>query len=84
MRPRLLIAMVIGALVPIVLWGIASLSSALQFLLAPGIFTVLLIFGAHGWTSAIIPLAFAIGYAVNAIFYGLLALAVLSVLKISN
>jgi hypothetical protein len=84
MGRRLPIAIAIGAIIPIVLWAIASLSSAFESLLTPGIMTAMLIFGAHGWTSEIILLGSVICYAVNAICYGLVAFAVLSVLKISN
>ena len=86
MRSRLIIAMSIGALVSIILLAITSLvtgGAALEYLGAPGIISIILIWGPHGPVPSDI-LALALVWAVNAIVYSLVALGILTVLKISN
>jgi hypothetical protein len=77
--------MAIGALVSMILLAIMSLvpgGRALEFLEALGIIAVMLVWGPHGPAPDILSLALV--WAVNAVVYSLVALAVLSVLKISN
>ena len=85
MKARLIIAMAIGALISMIFLAVPSLrdgTSAWAFLELPGMIAVLL----AGPPSSDI-LFSALAWAVNAIAYSLVALAVLSILsilKISN
>jgi len=75
-----MIAMGIGFLISTVFMAIPS-TNEWAFLELPGIGAAYLFWGAVG--NSVI-LGTAIGWAVNAVVYSLVALAVLSVLKISN
>ena len=86
MRPRLIIAMAIGTLTSMILLAVTALipsSRALESLEVPDIVTIMLVWGPHGPVPSDI-LALAIVWAVNAVVYSLVALGILSVLKISN
>jgi hypothetical protein len=80
LKARLMIAMGIGFLISTVFMAIPS-TNEWAFLELPGIGAAYLFWGAVG--NSVI-LGTAIGWAVNAVVYSLVALAVLSVLKISN
>jgi hypothetical protein len=80
MKRSFMIAMGIGFLISTVFMAIPS-TSELASLELPGMGAAYLFWGAVG-NSVIIGVA--IGWAVNAVVYGLVALAVLSILKISN
>ena len=85
MKRRHIIAIAIGALVSMILLAIPSGrhgTSAWAYLEAPGIIAIMLVWGPHGPAPDILSLA--VAWAVNAILYGVVALAVLSVFKISN
>ena len=82
MKARLFIAMAIGALISMIFLAIPSLrngTSEWAFLELPGMIAVFL---AGPISSDILFLALA--WAVNAAVYGLVALGVLSIFKISN
>jgi hypothetical protein len=82
MSARLIIAMAIGALISTIFLAIPSMrsgTSAWAFLELPGMIAVLL----AGPASSDI-LFSALAWAVNAVAYSLVALAGLSILKISN
>ena len=82
MKARLIIAMAIGALIAMIFLAVPSLrdgTSPWAFLELPGMIAVLL----AGPPSSDV-LFSALAWAVNAVAYGLVALAVLSILKISN
>jgi hypothetical protein len=82
MKARLIIAMAIGALISMIFLAIPSLrngTSAWAFLELPGMIAVLLA-GPISSDNLLLALA----WAVNAVAYGLVALAVLSILKIST
>jgi hypothetical protein len=82
MRAMLIISMAFGALVSMIFLAIPSLrdgTSEWAFLELPGMITTFIAGPIH---SDILFLALA--WAVNAIVYGLVALGVLSILKISN
>jgi len=86
MKARLIIAMAVGAFISIVLLAMPSVrhgSDAWGYLGAPGIVAIMLIWGPHGPVPSDI-LALALVWAVNAIVYSLVALGILTVLKISN
>ena len=86
MKARLIIAMAIGALISMIFLAVPSLrdgTSPWAYLELPGIVAVLLVWGTHGGGGSDI-LALAVVWAVNAVVYGLVALAVVGVLKISN
>ena len=80
MKARLMIAMGIGFLISTVFMAIPSANDWASLEL-PGIGAAYLFWGAVG--NSVI-LGTAIGWAVNAVVYSLVALAVLSILKISN
>ena len=75
-----MIAMGIGFLISTVLMAVPS-ANEWAFLELPGMSAAYLFWGAAG-NSVIVGTA--IGWAVNAVVYSLVALALLSVLKISN
>jgi hypothetical protein len=82
MKVRLTIAMAIGAVISMIFLAIPSLrdgTSPWADLELPGMVVALLV---GGGSSDI--LALAVMWAVNAVVYGLVALAVVSVLQISN
>jgi hypothetical protein len=82
MKARLIIAMAIGALISMIFLAVPSLRngiSAWAFLEFPGMVAVFL---AGPFRSDI--LFSALAWAVNAVVYSLVALTVLSILKISN
>ena len=86
MKARLIIAMAIGALISMIFLAVPSLrdgTSRWADLELPGIVAALLVWGTYGGGGSDI-LALAVMWAVNAVIYGLVALAVISVLKISN
>jgi hypothetical protein len=86
MKARLIIAMAIGALISMIFLAVPSLrdgTSPWASLELPGIVAVLLVWGTQGGGGSDV-LALAVVWAVNAVVYGLVALAVVSVLKISN
>ena len=80
MKRSFMIAMGIGFLISTVLMAIPSTNEWASLEL-PGMGAAYLFWGAVG-NSVIIGVA--IGWAVNAVVYGLVALAALSILKISN
>lgn len=80
MKRSFMIAMGIGFLISTVFMAIPSTNEWASLEL-PGIGAAYLFWGAVG-NSVIVGTA--IGWAVNAVVYGLVALAVLSILKISN
>jgi hypothetical protein len=86
MKAILIIAMAIGALISTIFLAIPSLrdgTSQWAYLELPGMVATLLVLGAHqGGIFDILDLA--LMWAVNAVAYGLVALAVLIVLKISG
>ena len=82
MKARLIIAMAIGVLISMIFLAVPSLrdgTSAWAFLELPGMIAVFL---AGPFSSDI--LFSALAWAVNAVAYSLVALAVLSILKILN
>ena len=84
MQARLTIAMGIGLLISSIFMAIPSLrdgTSSWASLELPGM-TAAFIFWGMGGNSVI--LALALSWAVNAVVYGLGALAILSIFKISN
>jgi hypothetical protein len=86
MKARLIIAMAIGALISMIFLAVPSLrdgTSPWASLELPGMVAALLVWGTHGIGGSDI-LAMAVMWAVNAAVYSLVALAVVSVLKISN
>ncbi|MBR1125338.1 hypothetical protein JQ628_27715 [Bradyrhizobium lablabi] len=85
MKRRNIIAMAIGIFFSMILLAIAwqMPGGILDFLQAPGIIAIMLLFGPHGPVSSDI-LALAIAGAVNAIAYGLLALALAVIFDNSN
>jgi len=80
MKTSFMIAMGIGFLISTVFMAIPS-TNEWAFLEFPGIGAAYLFWGAAG-NSVIVGTA--IGWAVNAVVYGLVAFAVLSILKIQN
>ena len=80
MKRSFMIAMGIGFLISTVFMAIPSTNEWASLEL-PGIGAAYLFWGAVG--NSVI-LGTAIGWAVNAVVYGLVALAVLSILKVSN
>jgi hypothetical protein len=80
MKRSFMIAMGIGFLISTVFMAIPS-TNEWAFLELPGMGAAYLFWGAVG-NSVIVGTA--IGWAVNAVVYSLVALAVLSILKISN
>ena len=84
MKARLIIAMAIGVLISMIFLAVPSLrdgTSPWASLELPGIVAALLVLGTlGGGGSDVLPLA--VMWAVNAVVYGLGALAVVSVLKI--
>ena len=80
MKRSFMIAMGIGFLISTVFMAIPSTNEWASLEL-PGIGAAYLFWGAVG-NSVIVGTA--IGWAVNAVVYGLVALAVLSILKVSN
>lgn len=87
MRPRLIIAMAIGAFISMMLllataWLFPGIRPWAEVLEVPGIIVIMLVWGPHGPAPDILSLA--VVWAVNATVYGLVALAVVNVLKISN
>jgi hypothetical protein len=80
MKRSFMIAMGIGFLISTVVMAIPSANEWASLEL-PGMGAAYLFWGAVG-NSVIVGTA--IGWAVNAVVYGLVALAVLSILKISN
>jgi hypothetical protein len=84
-KRRNTVAMAIGVLFSLVLLAIASQmpGGVLDYLQAPGIIAIMLLFGPHGPVSSDI-LALAIAGTVNAIAYGLIALAVAIIFGNSN
>ena len=80
MKRSFMIAMGIGFLISTVVMAIPSTNEWASLEL-PGMGAAYLFWGAVG-NSVIVGTA--IGWAVNAVVYGLVALAVLSILKISN
>jgi hypothetical protein len=80
MKRSFMIAMGIGFLISTVLMAIPSTNEWASLEL-PGMGAAYLFWGAVG---NFVIVGVAIGWAVNAVVYGLVALAVLSILKISN
>ena len=89
MKRRHIIAMAIGALISAIFlaasvdWLSPGMRGLGQMLGFPGIIAVIMIWGVHGGQTSEI-LAAAVMWAVNAAAYGLVALAALSIFKISN
>jgi hypothetical protein len=81
MKRSFMIAMGIGFLISTVLMAIPSTSEWAASLELPGIGAAYLFWGAAG-NSAIVGVA--IGWVVNAVVYGLVALIIIRALKISN
>ena len=90
MRPRLITAMAIGALISAMLllasgWLFPGIRSWAEILQAPGIIVMMLTWGPHGpvpFDSSF--LVFALIWVINTIIYSLIAFGILSVFKISN
>jgi hypothetical protein len=85
-KAGLIIAMTIGALISTIFLAVPSLrdgTSPWAYLELPGMVAALLVLGTYGGGGSDI-LALAVAWAVNAVAYGLVAWAVVSVLKISN